>query len=54
VTGKGTEFVVLMSGEPQGGIKMRRRHPETEFRYARSRDRLPYLRSPFAGQFSIW
>ena len=53
-TGKGTEFVVLMSGEPQGGIKMRRRHPETEFRYARSRDRLPYSRSPFAGLFSIW
>jgi hypothetical protein len=53
-TGKGTEFVVILSGEPQGGIKMRRRHPETEFRYARSRDRLPYLRSPFAGQYSIW
>ena len=24
-TGKGTDFVVLMSGEPQGGIKIRRR-----------------------------
>jgi hypothetical protein len=24
-TGKDTEFIVLMSGEPQGGIKMRRR-----------------------------
>jgi lipoprotein-anchoring transpeptidase ErfK/SrfK len=27
-TGKGTEFVVLMSGEPQGGIKNRRRGPQ--------------------------
>jgi hypothetical protein len=35
-TGKGTEFVVLMSAEPQGGIKARRRNPETEFRYAAS------------------
>ena len=26
-TGKGTEFVVLLSGEPQGGIKSRRRSP---------------------------
>jgi len=26
-TGKGTEFVVLLSGEPQGGIKRRRRSP---------------------------
>jgi hypothetical protein len=29
-TGNGTEFVVLLSGEPQGGIKKRRRsysHP---------------------------
>ena len=37
-TGKGTEFVVLMSGEPQGGIKFRRRGPETKVRYER---RLP-------------
>src|SRR5690348_5669211 len=32
-TGKGTEFVVLMSGEPQEGIKFRRRSFETEVRY---------------------
>jgi hypothetical protein len=25
-TGKGTEFVVVMSNEPQGGIKFRRHH----------------------------
>jgi multidrug efflux pump subunit AcrA (membrane-fusion protein) len=41
-TGRGTEFVVLMSGEPQGGIKHRRRGPELEVRYERSGQRLPY------------
>jgi hypothetical protein len=51
-TGRGTEFVVLLSGEPQGGIKGRRRSPGTEFGYAR--DRLPYWRSPFAGPYSTW
>jgi hypothetical protein len=39
-TGKGTDFVVLLSGEPQGGIKTRRRDPPAEFSYFRSRDRL--------------
>jgi hypothetical protein len=53
-TGKGTDFVVLLSGEPQGGIKSRRRSPGTEFGYASPRDRLPYWRSPFAGPFSTW
>jgi hypothetical protein len=51
-TGKETEFVVLMSGEPQGGIKFRRRGPETKVRYERPRDRLPSWPSPFAGPFS--
>jgi len=41
-TGKGTEFVVIMSDEPQGGIKMRLRSAETEFRYVAPRNRLPY------------
>ena len=36
-TGKGTEFVVVLSGEPQGALKKRRRSPPTEFRYARPR-----------------
>jgi hypothetical protein len=53
-TGKGTDFVVLLSGEPQGGIKSRRRSPGTEFRFARPRDRLPFWRSPFGGPFSTW
>ena len=34
-TGKGTDFVVLISGEPQGGITIRRRNPiaRARFRY---------------------
>jgi hypothetical protein len=53
-TGNGTDFVVLLSGEPQGGIKMRRRGPGAEFRYARPRDHPPFWRPPFAGPFSAW
>jgi hypothetical protein len=54
-TGKGTDFVVLLSGEPQGGIKIRRRDPvESEFRYTYPRDRLTYGRAPFGGLFSTW
>ena len=54
-TGKGTEFVVVLSGEPQGGIKIRRRAPAgAEFSYARQGDRLPYWRSPSDGSFSSW
>jgi hypothetical protein len=53
-TGNGTDFVVLLSGEPQGGIKVRRRSPEAEFRYERPRDRMLYWRSPFAGPFTTW
>jgi hypothetical protein len=52
-TGKGTDFVVLLSGEPQGGIKSRRRSPGTD-RYARPRDRPFYFRSPFGSPFSTW
>jgi hypothetical protein len=49
-TGKGTDFVVIMIDEPQGGIKIRRRpDPTAEFRYVRSRE----WRSPF-GAFSSW
>ena len=39
-TGNDTEFVVLMSGEPQGGLRHRRRDPEIEVRY--DRFRVPY------------
>jgi hypothetical protein len=46
-TGKGTEFIVLMSGEPQGGIKFRRRGSTAVTRYERPRDR-PQYRLPFS------
>src|SRR6516162_8005345 len=50
-TGKGTEFVVIMSDEPQGGIAFRRHHAESGLRYERrSRD----WRWPFGGQYSRW
>jgi len=48
-TGKGTDFVVLLSGEPQGGIKIRRRDPASEFSYT-PYDSLPVWRPPFAGR----
>jgi len=47
-TGKGTDFVVLLSGEPQGGIKFRSRSPVT-FGYARQR--MPFFGMPFRGPF---
>jgi hypothetical protein len=40
-TGKDTDFVVVLSGEPQGSIQSRRRSPATELRYARPRYRVP-------------
>jgi hypothetical protein len=49
-TSKGTDFVVLMSGEPQGGIKIRQRKPSDYYRGYR-----PYQRSPYGqGQSSWW
>ena len=64
-TGKGTEFVAVLSNEPQGGLAMRK-HPAGEVRYAHRRDlgaqigyapqpyRQNYGRSIFGGQFSGW
>jgi hypothetical protein len=49
-TGKGTEFVVLLSGEPQGGIKHRTPGPQIDVRY----ERRPYWRSPGAGSLATW
>jgi hypothetical protein len=47
-TSTGTDFIVIMSGEPQGGIKIRRRNPYPGAeRY--------YRRSPYGGNpFSWW
>jgi hypothetical protein len=57
-TGKGTDFVVILSGEPQGGLKIRRRSPapEAEFRYNYDfmGDRLPNWRPPYAHPYSTW
>jgi hypothetical protein len=52
-TGRGTDFIVLLSGEPQGSLKMRRRAP-AEARYDYPFDRRPWRRSPFAGPYSTW
>lgn len=44
-TGEDTDFVILMSDEPQGAIKMRRHDPEVHDKYDRQYDR-SYGRSP--------
>ena len=43
-TGKGTDFVVLLSGEPQGGIAVRRGHRSSDFWFQPPRLRLPFWR----------
>jgi hypothetical protein len=53
-TGKGTDFVVLLSGEPQGGIKFRRRAPSNEYSYTRPRNLPVYWRSPYGAPVSTW
>jgi len=55
-TGKGTDFVVILSGEPQGGIKIRQHGPgpEADFRYDLPRDHMRYWRPPFASPYSTW
>jgi hypothetical protein len=53
-TGKGTDFVVLLSGEPQGGIKMRRRNPPETDAYYAPRERMPSWRTPFGNPFATW
>jgi len=50
-TGRRTDFVVVLSDEPQGGIKFRRRGPATQFRYARPQGFTLFGRSPFGGPF---
>jgi hypothetical protein len=43
-TGQGTDFIVLLSGEPQGGIASRRRYQAVGGWYQRPRFRLPFWR----------
>ncbi|HEV7823230.1 MAG TPA: L,D-transpeptidase family protein, partial [Burkholderiales bacterium] len=52
-TGKGTDFIVLLSGEPQGSLKIRRRAP-AQARYNSQFDRLPWRRAPSWGRYSTW
>ncbi|MFZ0183833.1 MAG: L,D-transpeptidase family protein, partial [Nitrosotalea sp.] len=44
-TGEDTDFVILMSDEPQGGIKIRRHDPEARYHYDRQHDH-QYGRAP--------
>lgn len=48
-TGNATDFIVLISSEPQGGIKMRRREPDPYYDYDR-----PYRRPPTGSPFFWW
>lgn len=51
-TSKGTDFIVLMSGEPQGGIKMRRHNSMGYYGYGGfSR---PWVRTPYRTPNSWW
>jgi lipoprotein-anchoring transpeptidase ErfK/SrfK len=55
-TGKGTDFVVVMSGEPQGAMKIRRRPQPWGDGYERPYGRSPYGygRSPYSRGPSFW
>jgi hypothetical protein len=53
-TGKGTEFVAVLSSEPQGGLAMRRRAPAADFRYVRQYDQQYYWRSPYGAPYPRW
>jgi L,D-transpeptidase catalytic domain len=54
-TGSGTDFIVVMSTDPQGGITIRRRR-DPEVARDRDRDRFqrPFSRSPYAWGPSFW
>jgi lipoprotein-anchoring transpeptidase ErfK/SrfK len=51
-TGKGTDFVVVMSDEPQGALKIRKRNPYSSYGYDRGY-RYRY-RGYYGGPFSWW
>lgn len=57
-TGKATDFVVLISGEPQGGIKLRKRQPDPYYDdyygYGYDRYERRGRRGPFGGPFRWW
>ena len=57
-TSKGTDFVVVLSDQPQGGIKFRHRAPATEYGFVGTRYyrdyRVPNWGSPLGGRFFTW
>jgi len=58
-TSKGTDFVVVLSDQPQGGIKFRKPAPAQDYGYVSSRYRAPALGpawgSPYGGRgFFTW
>jgi len=58
-TSKGTDFVVVLSDQPQGGIKFRKPAPAQDYGYVSSRYRAPALgpawSSPYGGRgFFTW
>jgi hypothetical protein len=50
-TGKDTDFVVVMSDEPQGALKIRQREPRPSYD---DYDAPPWARSPWGGSRSPW
>jgi hypothetical protein len=53
-TGRGTEFVIIMSGEPQGGLSIRRRQPAFGAWYEPRGDRFLYWRPRLPSPYSYW
>jgi chemotaxis protein histidine kinase CheA len=53
-TGKGTEFVAVLSEEPQGGLAMRKRSTPTGFRFVRQPDRQFWGSSRSSGSWGSW
>ena len=54
-TSKGTDFVVVLSDQPQGGIQFRKHGPGREYRFVGARYRMPGFGSPFGGRgFFSW
>jgi hypothetical protein len=54
-TSKGTDFVVVLSDQPQGGIKFRKHAPGHEYGFVGTRYRMRGFGSPFGGRgFFSW
>ena len=53
-TSKGTDFVVVLSDEPQGGIKFRKPASAQEYGFVGTRYRMPAWGGPGGGRFFTW